>query len=141
MISEILPSTMQTAGFREGIWVTKREFVIGLASALRASLIQLYYAKAANKGKDEKVEILYEYLSGIEFKHRIEAIIEAFTRMQTDIEKEKRYFAAKWSRDDKNIRQVIDNTFGMHGDFKGIIGNNLPTIKGLELSQLEDGDE
>lgn len=141
LISEILPTNVQTAGFREGVWVTKQEFVIGLASALRASLIQLYYAKNAAKGKDEKVEILYSYLSGVEFKHRIEAIIDAFSNMQTDIEKEKRYFSAKWAKDEKNIRQVIDNTFGMHGDFKGIIGNNLPTIKGLETPQLEDGEE
>ncbi len=141
LISEVMPANMKTAGFREGVWVTKQNFVIGLASALRASLIQLYYARTSAKGKDEKVEALYSYLSGVEFKHRIEAIIEAFTNMQTDIEKEQRYFQSKWARDNKNIRQVIDNTFGMHGDFKGIIGNSLPQIKGLEVEQLEAGDE
>jgi hypothetical protein len=83
--------------------------------------------------------VLYEYISGVEFKHRIEAIIEAFTSMQVEIEKEKRYFSSKWARDEKNIRRVIDNTYGMHGDFKGIIGNNLPTIRGLE--ELPDGVE
>lgn len=141
LISEILPTEITTAGFRNGVWVTKKEFVIGLASALRANLIQLYYAKQSAKGKDEKVEILYSYISGVEFKHRIEAIIDAFSNMQSDIEKEKRYFSTKWARDEKNIRQVIDNTFGMHGDFKGIMGNTLPTIKGLEVEQLEAGDE
>lgn len=141
IISEILPNTIKTAGFKDGIWVTQRTFVIGLASALRASLIQLYYAKNASKGKDEKVEAIYSYLSGVEFKHRIESIIDAFSSMQTEIEKEKRYFSSKWARDEKNIRQVIDNTFGMHGDFKGLMGNNLPTIKGLETAELETGEE
>ena len=140
IISEILPATIKTAGFREGVWVTQRTFVVGLASALRANLIQLYYAKNASKGKDEKVELLYGYISGVEFKHRIEAIIDAFSNMQTDIEKEKRYFSSKWARDEKNIRQVIDNTFGMHGDFKGIMGNNLPTIKALDAPELETGE-
>lgn len=140
LISEVLPTNIKTAGFREGIWVTQQTFVIGLASALRANLIQLYYAKNANKGKDEKVEAIYSYLSGVEFKHRIEAIIDAFSNLQTDIEKEKRYFSTKWARDEKNIRQVIDNTFGMHGDFKGLMGNNLPTIKGLEVTELEAGE-
>lgn len=139
LITEVMPNNMKTAGFREGVWVTQRNFVIGLASALRAGLIQLYYTKAAAKGKNEKIEVLYSYLSGVEFKHRIEAIIEAFSNMQTEIEKEKRYFTNKWARDEKNIRQVIDNTYGMHGDLKGIIGSVLPTIKGLEL--LEDGEE
>ncbi|MEK7570814.1 MAG: DUF2130 domain-containing protein [Patescibacteria group bacterium] len=135
LISEVLPKEVQTAGFRNGVWVTKHEFVIGLASALRASLIQLYYTKAAAQGKDAKVEVLYAYLSGVEFRHRIEGIIEAFTKMQQEIEKEKRYFATKWAHDEKNIRQVIDNTYGMYGDFKGIMGSSVATIKGLEVEE------
>ncbi len=137
LITEVLPKEIKTAGWREGIWVTDKNFVVGLASALRASLIQLYYAKEAAKGKDEKVEILYSYLSGVEFKHRIESIIEAFSNIQARIEKEKRYFSSKWAHDEKDLRLVIDNTFGMHGDFKHIIGNNLPEIKGLEM---QDGE-
>ncbi len=52
--------------------------------------------------------------------------------MQNEIEKEKRYFSGKWSRDEKNLRRVLDNTFGMHGDFKHIMGNKLPEIKGFD---------
>ncbi|SRR5260221_3481047 len=138
LISEILPTDMKIAGFRNGVWVTQRSFVIALADTMRAKLIQLYYAKRASEGKDTKMEILYHYLSGTEFKNRVEAIIEAFSNMQTEIEKEKRYFSNKWARDEKNIRQVIDSTYGMHGDLKGIIGGVLPQIQGLV--EIEDGE-
>lgn len=140
LISEVLPNDVKKAGFRDGIWVTEREFVIPMADMMRAKLIQLSVAKKALQGKDTKMEILYAYLSGTEFKHRVEAIVDAFTNMQTEIEKEKRYFANKWARDEKNIRHVIDNTLGMHGDLKGIIGNSLPQIKELEIFELESGD-
>lgn len=139
LISEVLPPDMKVAGWKENVWVTGHDFVIPLADTLRAKLIQMFYVKNSVKAKDQKMEILYNYLSGTEFRHRIEAIIEAFSNMQTEIEKEKRYFANKWSRDEKNIRQVIDNTYGMHGDFKGIIGSALAQIKGLDM--LTDGDE
>lgn len=139
LISAVIPNNMKTAGFRNGIWVTQRDFVFTLADTLRAKLIQMYYVKNSVHAKDEKMEILYTYLSGTEFKNRIEAIIEAFTNMQQEIEKEKRYFVNKWARDEKNIRKVIDSTYGMHGDLKGIIGGALPQIKGLEL--LESGEE
>lgn len=140
LITEVLPNDMKSNGaFRNGIWVTKRESVIAIASVLRAKLIQLFMAKTATEGKDEKMNIIFTYLSGTEFKHRVEAIIEAWTGMQGDIEKEKRYFASKWARDDKNIRQVIDNTIGMRGDLEGIMGNSLPEIKGLDL--IEDGKD
>lgn len=140
LISEVLPNDIKIAGFRNSVWVTQRGFVVPLADTLRAKLIQMYYVKRSVQGKNEKMEVLYAYLSGTEFKHRIEAIVEAFTRMQEEIEKEKRYFTNKWARDEKNIRQVIDNTYGMHGDLKGIIGAVLPQIQGLDVLEIESGD-
>lgn len=145
LISEVLPNDMKTAGFRKSVWVAKQDFVLPLADTIRVKLIQLFYVKNSIKGKDEKMEILFQYLSGTEFKNRIEAIVDAFTNMQGEIEKEKRYFMNKWARDEKNIRQVIDNTYGMHGDLKGIVGQSLPQIKGLDATKdlqlnLEDGE-
>ncbi|MBI2074729.1 MAG: DUF2130 domain-containing protein [Candidatus Levybacteria bacterium] len=140
LISVILPTDMKNAGFRDSIWVTQEDFVFPLADTLRAKLIQLFYIRNSVKAKDEKMEILYTYLTGTEFKYRVEAIIEAFSNMQKEIEKEKRYFSSKWARDEKNIRQVIDNTYGMHGDLKGIMGNTLPQIKN-DMLELEDGDD
>lgn len=141
LISVVLPNNIKNAGFRNGVWVTQQDFFIPLADTLRAKLIQLYYVKQSVKSKDEKAELLYSYLSGTEFRHRVEAIVEAFSNMQSEIEKEKRYFSTKWARDEKNIRQVIDNTYGMHGDLKGIIGQTLPQIKGLDMMELSDGEE
>lgn len=141
IISEVVPPHVSSAKFHRGIWITKQVFVTALAYSLRLNIIQLAMGKRALDGKKEKTDILYSYLSSTEFKHRIEAIVEAFTRMQDEIEKEKRYFSNKWARDEKNIRQVIDNTYGMHGDLKGIIGAALPQIKGLdEVFSLESGD-
>jgi len=140
IISEILPVALTVAGYHNGIWVTNRTFVITLASTLRAKLIEVFYAKQSVQAKDGKMELMYTYLSGTEFKHRIEAIVEAFTNMQNEIEKEKRYFMNKWSRDEKNIRMVIDNTFGMHGDLKAIIGRTLPQIKGLDDIEYDTKD-
>lgn len=137
IISEAVPTGVESAKFHKNIWITKRSFVMGLAYSLRLGLIQIAMAKRSQEGKKEKMDVLYTYLTGTEFRQRVEAIVEAFTGMQGEIEKEKRYFANKWSRDEKNIRQVIDNTFGMQGDLKGIMGTSLPEIKGLDL--LSDG--
>src|SRR3989344_3153701 len=132
LISETVPQDFDSARFYKNIWVTKRNFVLGLASALRLNLIQISMAKRALDGKKGKSDLLFSYLSGTEFRLRVEAIIDAFTNMQLEVEKEKRYFSNKWARDEKHIRQVIDNTYGMHGDLKGIVGNTLPQIKGLD---------
>ncbi len=137
LITEAMPGNIKVAGFRNGVWVTQRNFVLPLTDSLRVKLIQQIIIKNSLKGKDVKMEALYAYLTGTEFKNRIEAIIEAFTNMQQEVEKEKRYFSNKWARDEKNIRQVIDSTYGMHGDLKGILAAAVPQIQGLEL--LEEG--
>lgn len=140
LISESLPQEIESARFYKNIWITKRNFVMGLASALRLNLIQISMAKRAMDGKKDKSDLLFSYLSGTEFRLRVEAIIDAFTNMQGEVEREKRYFSNKWARDEKNIRQVIDNTYGMHGDLKGIIGNTLAQIKGLDPDQISLND-
>lgn len=136
IISEAVPEDIKSAKFYKNIWIARQNFVIGLASALRLNLIQIAMAKRALDGKKGKSDLLFSYLSGTEFRLRVEAIVDAFTNMQVEIEKEKRYFSNKWARDEKNIRQVVDNTYGMHGDLKGIVGNSLPQIKGIDETAL-----
>jgi len=106
--------------------------------ALRFDLVHLHQVKLASVGKNEKMEILYQYLTSTEFKHRIEAIVEAFDNLQQDIEKEKRWFNIKWARQEKEIRKIVDNTHGMYGDFQAIIGRALQQIKRLELPAGEE---
>ena len=79
------------------------------------------------------MEVLYNYFSGIEFKQRLEAVIEAFNTVQEDIEKEKRWFTSKWAKQEKSIRNVFDNISGMYGDLQSVMGKSLPEVKGLDL--------
>ncbi len=125
LITESLPKDIKTAGYRNGVWVTTRKFALVLAMGLRANLIQVCHIKKSAEGKNEKMEILYKYLSGTEFGHRMDALAEAFNNIQDEIEKEKRYFSLKWSRDEKNIRMLIDNTFGIRGELDSIMKNTL----------------
>lgn len=131
IVSENLPSNVKTAAFVDQVWVCGRGFATGLAMALRANLIQAHYIRKSAVGKNEKMEVLYNYLSGVEFKQRVETIVDAFEVMREEIEKERKWFSAKWSRQEKSLRSVIDHTHGMHGDLAGIMGASLPEIKSL----------
>lgn len=141
IISQVLPGDIKYFGNRDGIWVGNYDSILGLAMALRTNLIDLTGVKLSSVGKNEKMELLYNYLAGIEFKQRVEAIIEAFSSMQSDIEKEKRWFTAKWAKEEKNIRKVIDNTLGMHGDLQSIMGKALAEVNGLEMLPVPENSE
>lgn len=133
IVTQALPQQLKRFGHHEGIWVCDYECIVGIAYALRSRLIDVAGVKSASEGKQGKMEVLYNYLAGTEFRQRVEAIVEAFSTMQDDIEKEKRWFAAKWSKQEKSIRRVIDNTLGMHGDLQSIMGNVLEDIQGLNM--------
>jgi hypothetical protein len=119
------------------VWVVTPRLATRLAAALRMTILQVDSANRMAAGKDAKMEALYQFLVGPEFKHRVEAIIESYTTLQDELEKEKRSYALKWARQEKAIRAVIDNTIGMYGDLQGITGRSLPTIKPLELIEAE----
>ena len=68
--------------FREGIWICEIGLIVALAMALRMNLEAITREKAMSVGKNEKMEVLYNYLTGVEFKQRVEAILEAFSSME-----------------------------------------------------------
>ena len=81
--------------------------------------------------------MIYQYLAGTEFKQKIEGIVEAFTAMQSQIQKERRAMEAQWKEREKQIDRVIKNTVGLYGDMRGIIGGQIPIIQALELGAAE----
>ena len=83
------------------------------------------------------MDLIYDYLSGDEFRQRIEAIVESFTSMQAQLAREKRAMEKLWKEREKQIEKVTGNTVGMYGEMQGIIGSGLPTIKALELDTDE----
>jgi hypothetical protein len=79
------------------------------------------------------MSILYSYLTSNTFKSQIEAIVEGFSQMQTDLDIEKRAMQRIWKTREKQIEKVVSNTIDMYGSIKGIAGNAIGTVKALEL--------
>ena len=135
LVSVNLPDGVESFSYREGLWICSWKHFIPLAIALRFNLVSIHHERTSNEGKDEKMKVLYQYLTGMEFKHRVEGIVDSFTSLQEELEREKRWFSVKWARQEKEIRKVIDHTHGMYGDLQSVIGKSLPEIKSLELGE------
>jgi hypothetical protein len=133
LVSVNLPSDIEGFVYRDGVWITSPKLIVCLAFALRFDLVHVQHERLSAVGKNEKMEVLYQYLRSTEFRHRIEAIVEAFNNLQEDIEKEKRWFGLKWARQEKELRKIIDNTHGMYGELQAVTGRQLQEITPLEL--------
>lgn len=140
LMTTTLPKDVNNFSYiNDGVWVTDYTSIAGLATALRLNLIQVATMKLAAEGKDSKMEVLYNYLSGPKFVQKVNAIVEAFKSLQDDLDQEKRAMKRIWSKREKQIERVIDNTTAMYGDMQGIIGTSLPQIESLELKALPSG--
>ena len=133
IVSVALPDEVNRFGMIEGVWVSDPLSAIPLAAALRQQLIALDCERQASVGKNEKMELLYQYLAGTQFKQKIEGIVEAFTAMQDQVNKERRAMERQWKEREKQIERVVKNTVGLYGDMQGIIGGQIPQIPMLEL--------
>lgn len=137
IVSEALPDGVRTFALIDGVWVCSWSCVVGLAAALRVGLIEVGKSKLAVQGQHEKMELVYNYLAGSEFKQRIEGVAEAFITMQSDLDSERRSMQRIWSKREKQLQRALNNTAGLYGDLQGIIGGSMPTIEGLALPRIE----
>lgn len=143
LVTKVLPKGMEKFALIQNVWVVHYSVVLLLTHALRAQLMQVHSLKLSNVGKEEKMEVLYHYLSGTQFKSRVENIVNAFLTMQDQLLAEKRAMNTIWNRREKEIQRIVDQTTGMYGDLQGIIGSSLPSVQSLELPEgdLDDGGQ
>ncbi len=134
LVTDTMPDDMDRMGLKDGIWICSYEEFKGLCFVLRESIIQISNAVTVQENKGDKMTMLYEFLTSNEFRLQIEAIVEGFTQMQQDLEKEKRSMIGHWKRREKQIQKVILNTNYMYSSIKGIAGNAVQSVEALELT-------
>ena len=128
LVSRETPNNLNLQKVEDRLWIVKPRLAVFIAEVLRVGLIQLYGALQMNVGKNEKLENLFQFITSPAFKHRIEAIADNYTRLQQELEKEKKQAHLRWARQEQIQRQVINNIIGVHGDLQGIT-NELPELK------------
>ncbi|MCF6279720.1 MAG: DUF2130 domain-containing protein [Flavobacteriaceae bacterium] len=138
LVTEVMPSDMDRMGLKDGIWICNYEEFKGLCAVLREGILQVNNAIVTQENKGDKMDLLYDYLTSNTFRMQIEAIVEGFTQMKSDLDSEKRSMQRIWKQREKQIEKVVTNTIDMYGSIKGIAGNAIQSVKALELPEVDD---
>ncbi|MCL5244501.1 DUF2130 domain-containing protein [Cellulophaga sp. 20_2_10] len=138
LVTEVMPSDMDRMGLKDGIWICNYEEFKGLCTVLREGIVQVNNAIMTQENKGDKMDLLYDYLTSTTFRMQIEAIVEGFTQMKSDLESEKRSMQRIWKQREKQIDKVVTNTIDMYGSIKGIAGNAIQSVKALELPGYDE---
>lgn len=138
LVTEVMPKDMVKFGLKNGVWICSFQEVKSLAFVLREMIVREYAIRASEENKGDKMSLLYQYITSEEFRHRVEAIVEAFSAMKSDIDSERKLFTKRWKEREKQIEIVLNNTLNMYGSVKGIAGNAVGNVKSLELPDTTD---
>lgn len=141
LVSQVYPKGMECFGEKDGVWIANFREVIHLTVALRNAIIRVAETKKSEENKGEKMQMLYNYLTGIEFRQNIEAIVEGFISMKNSITRERVQMEKIWKEREKQLDKVLMSTSGLYGSIKGIAGASVQDIPMLELPAEENGEE
>ena len=141
LVTDAMPAGFQRMGIKDGVWICSFEEFKGLCTVLRETVIQLGLAVASQENKGDKMHLLYDFLTSNTFRMQVEAIVEGFSCMKNDLEKEKRAMQRIWKEREKQIEKVITNTIDMYGSIRGIAGNAIQPVEALELPGSDPQEE
>ena len=138
LVSTVLPTGVEqfSADWIDGIWVIALRVVKPMAIAMRQQLLEVSGARRSAEGQGTKMELVYSYLTGPRFRQRVQAIVEAFSSMHEDLDKERKAITKQWAKREEQIERVMQSTVGMYGDLQGIAGKSVQEIEGLDLAAL-----
>lgn len=140
LVTPNVPKDVNVFGPHGGVWVVTPGAMGPLGQALRAGLLEVERTRAAAEGQAGKQAALIEYVSGTEFRLRVEAMLDPVLAMMDDFEKERRATETNWARRQKRHEQIVRGVSGLWGDISGILGT-LPAPKQLQLPAGEEADK
>ncbi len=136
IVSHALPKEIETFELLEGVWVTHPKTMIPVGFSLRQMLVEVASVRQSSEGQQSKAEMVYGYLTGPRFRQRVQALVEAFSGMQEDLDRERKIIMKQWAKRQEQIERVMQATVGMYGDLQGIAGKTIQEIEGLEIKAL-----
>lgn len=141
IVTHVYPKDMTCFGERDGVWICSFSEVVALTTAMRHTIIRVADTQKAEENKGEKMQLLYSYLTGLEFRQQIETIVEGFLSMKNSITKERVQMEKLWKEREKQLEKVLLSTSGLYGSIKGIAGASIGDIPILEDGPEEEEEE
>ncbi len=138
LVTQTMPRGMERFGPKDGIWICSFDEFKGLCHVFRDFLIRMSKAVDTQKGKKNKMAMLYDYLTSNEFRLYAEDIVQSFVQMEKGLNAEKRAMERIWKQREKQIERGLGGIARMVGAIEDIAGNAIQPPASLELSA---GDE
>lgn len=134
LVTAAMPKEAREPFTRESdVWITRFDAARPLAEALRTTLLELHKARQANIGRNEKMELLYNFVHSPQFAQRMQAVAQTFAAMRDDLEAEKNAMARIWKKREAQISRVAGGLMNVVGELQGLSEDGLPALEAVAV--------
>lgn len=135
LVTEALPDGVNRFAEIDGVWVCTFSDFKALAFIFRQNILRLGEVLSAQENRGDKMQLIYSYVTGNEFRQKLEASFESFKEMQDDLNREKSMLITQWAKREKRLLKAMESLVSLYGDVKGIAGGAVQEIKLLEFDE------
>ena len=121
---------------RDGVWIVSPHLIRPVAEALRTLLLETHRVALTNTGREEKMELLYTYLTSENFSRKIRTVVDSFVAMKPQLDTEKRAIQKQWAAREMHINRVTETMSSFVGELQVIAQNALPLLNNIEHLEL-----
>lgn len=136
LFSAQLPKGISTFGCADGVWVTGRGCLHGVAAALRAGLIEVARTRRSLDNRQSKADYLVEYFTSTTFRLKIEGIVETYQSLKDDLIAEKRQHQRMWNKRETHLERAMNSIEGICGELDGMLGAAIPVLLPREVAAV-----
>jgi hypothetical protein len=136
LVTQTFPKDMERFGEKDGVWICNFAEAASVAALIRNGIIKVYEIQRSEENKGDKMQLLYNYLTGVEFRGQVEAIAEGFLAMKNSITRERMQMEKMWKEREKQLEKVLISTSALYGSVKGIAGasvGDIPLLDGGDI--------
>lgn len=138
LVTKIFPKGIDRFSQREGIWICSYAELPSVAAVLRNAIMCVSDAKFSQENKGEKMHMLYDYMSGNEFRQKWDSIVETYLAMQKQLSEEKVRTQKHWSQRERQLDIILKNAVGFIEDVDIIGGLQITNTKLLDDEKEDD---
>jgi hypothetical protein len=137
IVTAAMPKDAREPFLRDSdVWVARFDAARPLAELLRSTLVELHKQRQANLGRNEKAEVIYNYICSPQFASRVKTVYEGFAAMREELEAEKAAFARIWKKREAHLGRMQDGLLAVVGDLQGIGQEAFPALEGVAALPL-----
>lgn len=134
IVTQTMPKGMDSFGEKDGVWICSYAEARAVAQVLRDSVMRIFTIARSQENKGDKMALLYNYLTGVEFTEQWKAIREGFMSMKLSIQKERDAMERIWKAREKQLEKILLSSAHIRGSIDGIAG-----MESIDMNLLDDG--